>query len=556
MARRRGLKGYDARSWLDYRAVSVIDDVNAALAQGDMIRAGDLAAAALTAGQRHPRLYGVAAFRLSEAGRFEDALRLLGPARAMAPDDANLAHGTGFCLARLGRGIEAIGAFDAALRLAPGFPPSLHHKGVVLEGMGDDEPAARLYELATLGDPTYADAWSGRASIAVRRGDYPAAREFADRALGLAPGLTNARMALAQADYGEGLDDSAARRLESLLADPTFNPADQPAALALFGDVRDRQGDAGSAFALYAQGKALSHEQYAATPIAEAAGVHVARLEALHRFVRSLDPIARATAPVRAATADGPRAHVFLMGFPRSGTTLLEQILASAEDVVTLDEKPLLERAESEFLTSVDRLRILIEASDEALEPHRTFYWRLIEARGLDVSGKVFVDKFPLNSLLTPLIVRLFPDAKIVFAERDPRDVVFSCFRRCFQMNPAMYQFTTLEGAARFYDLVMRLALEYRRVFAPDMHVVRYETLVDSLENECRRLCGALGLDWTGAMLNFADTAKQRSITTPSASQVRKGLYGGGVGQWRRYAEPLRPALTALGPWIERLGYA
>jgi hypothetical protein len=174
---------------------------------------------------------------------------------------------------------------------------------------------------------------------------------------------------------------------------------------------------------------------------------------------------------------------------------------------------------------------------------------------GLRVEGTVFVDKLPLGSILIPLIARLFPTARILFAERDPRDVVLSCFRRGFNMNPGMYQFVTLEGAARFYDAVMGLADRYRRLVPDRVHAVRYEALVSDFEGQVRAICGFLGLPWTEDLRDFARTARARTIRTPSAPQVRKGLYGSAAGQWRRYAGHLAPVRPILRPWVEALGY-
>jgi len=153
------------------------------------------------------------------------------------------------------------------------------------------------------------------------------------------------------------------------------------------------------------------------------------------------------------------------------------------------------------------------------------------------------------------LIARLFPNARILFAERDPRDVVFSCFRRAFQINTGMYQFTSLESAARFYDLTLTAAREYLRVFPLEVRPARYESLVADIEGESRALCGFLGVDWDAEMLRFADRARGRSIRTPSAPQVRRGLYTTGVDQWRRYVDHLAPVLPVLDRWAATLGY-
>ena len=167
----------------------------------------------------------------------------------------------------------------------------------------------------------------------------------------------------------------------------------------------------------------------------------------------------------------------------------------------------------------------------------------------------MFVDKYPLNSDRLPLIAKLFPNAKVLFALRDPRDVVLSCFRRRFEMNPAMYEFCTLAGAATLYDAVMRLAELYKAKLALPFQDVRHERVVEDLRGEVGAVCDFIGVAWDDAMLDFAETARRRGVRTPSAGQVVRGLYDEGIGQWRNYAAELEPVMPLLTPWVEAFGY-
>jgi hypothetical protein len=157
--------------------------------------------------------------------------------------------------------------------------------------------------------------------------------------------------------------------------------------------------------------------------------------------------------------------------------------------------------------------------------------------------------------LKLPLIAKLFPRAKILFAVRDPRDVILSCFRRRFQMNPSMYEFLTLLGTAAFYDTVMQFAYTAKRVLALDWHEVRYERLIANFEQEMRGICDYLSLDWTPSMGEFAHRVQAREHATPSTAQLSQGLVTTATAQWRNYEPHLKPVLPALKPWIERLGY-
>ena len=534
--------------------MSEFDAVKSALARGDYEQAASRAAHALNHGERHPTLFNALAFHHSTAGRYEEAIALLTEGLKLAPRDPHLLYSAGICLFRQGRDRDALGLFNAALDAKSGFAPPMYYRGVIFERAGEEAAAARAYEEGIACDPRYEAPYAGLASLAVTKGDFRRARDYAERALSLAPGLTTAHLAIARADFDDGLFEEVVRRLGPILANPRPDPIERPDLLAALGDALDGLGRADEAFAAWSEGKRVWRELYAGTQVDAVAKRNLDRLAALKPLVEALAPFPPATDA--APTGPGaPRRHVFLVGFPRSGTTLLELVLASHPDVVTLEERPLLEPAENEFLVSPASFQRLLDAGDDLLDPFRELYWRQVADRGVEVAGKVFVDKLPLGSLLIPLIARLFPAARILFAERDPRDVVLSCFRRGFKVNPSMYQFVSLETAAGFYDAVKGLADRYRRLAPDRVHPVRYESLVTDFEGQVRAICAFAGLEWNERLNDFARTARSRTIRTPSAPQVRKGLYTTGAGQWRRYGAHLAPVRAILTPWVDTLGY-
>jgi hypothetical protein len=132
---------------------------------------------------------------------------------------------------------------------------------------------------------------------------------------------------------------------------------------------------------------------------------------------------------------------------------------------------------------------------------------------------------------------------------------VLSCFRRRFGMNAGMYQLLTLDGAAAYYDAIMRLSELYSDLLPRPRHEVRYESLVEDFEGTARAACDFLGLEWHEAMRDFAAKARSRGISTPSAAQVARGLNREGQGAWRRYREQMAPVLPLLDPWVRRFGY-
>jgi hypothetical protein len=258
----------------------------------------------------------------------------------------------------------------------------------------------------------------------------------------------------------------------------------------------------------------------------------------------------RRAAPSAGAVA---KTHVFLLGFPRSGTTMLGQALAGHAEVETLDEKPTLADAAQVFTFPEDGLERLMAADEAELEPLREAYWRRVREGGGAPEGKVFIDKLPMNTLGLPLIRTLFPDAKVIFLRRDPRDVVLSCLRRQFVLDATTFELTRPESAARLYDRIMRLMEVARERLGLTLREQSYEDLVETFEPEMRALCAFLGLDFTPAMADFAGRAGL--VATPSAAQIARGLNTDGVGVWRRYREPLAPVMDVLAPWVTRFGY-
>lgn len=247
--------------------------------------------------------------------------------------------------------------------------------------------------------------------------------------------------------------------------------------------------------------------------------------------------------------------HIFLIGFPRSGTTLLEQVLAGHPRVATLEERPTLAPAIDAFLDPPTGLDALA-AMDEATAEHwRADYWRRVSEFGAAVDGKVFVDKQPFHGLWLPLIGKLFPQAKIIVVRRDPRDVVFSCFRNPFRMTPITYELMDLERGAALYAGVMEAIELFLTRSKNPAFVYRHEDLIDRFEQTLADLCAFLGLDWRENMANFPVTASTRDIRTPSAGQVTRPINRDGVGAWRRYADWIHTILPSLAALAEHYGY-
>jgi tetratricopeptide (TPR) repeat protein len=524
--------------------------VDAALKAQDMPRAIAAAEAAIAEGFQHPAFFNILGARDMQKGLFREALTHLRRGLKMAPRDANLLNMAGVAHNNLGEYREAIKAFDSAISAAPQFAPPHYNRGVAFERLGDLNRARADFERAVQLQPNYTEALSRLAYAEAVRGRHEAARRHADKVLKTSPRDQLSHIALAMADNAQGKYDAVIARLTALLPDLQAEQINRAIALGLLGDAYDSAGDSARAFESYTQSKNLLHRLYA--PVYGAAGT-LAHAEMLCSYFQAAP--AESWVADRDAPSDRAASHVFLVGFPRSGTTLLEQTLAGHPSVVTSEERDLLADTAQALMTTPDELDRLAALPLEQVARYRDLYWKHAREAGLRVKDKTFVDKLPLNTLLLPLVAKMFPHAKVLFALRDPRDVVFSCFRRTFDMSNQMYQLVTLEGAARYYDVVMRAAEIYRTKLGLDWRDVGHEGFVREYEAQARGVCEWLGLVWDSNMVEVAARLRSRAVNTPSTMQIARGVTTEGFAAWRRYAAQMQGVMPLLAPWVERFGY-
>ena len=516
--------------------------IEQALVERDIARAAGLAETALEQGQRDPMLLNLAAWKLEEAGEFDDALAMLDEALLLSPGDPSIIGAIGAVLRKQGRLSEALRQLDEAIRLDPGAAAPWLERGMALETGGSLEPALASYRRAAELDPGSASAFGGVASIASRRGDLDIARQFGERALTLDPLDPPGAAGLARTCIEQRQPEQALTILDRVLA--TKLRDENLANLAsLKGDALDRLGRTGEAFDAYS----LANEATAR------------RIEGLGARDETHSELAERLGNEFAVLdwpTDGPNGSAvpaFLIGYPRSGTTLVENILASIPGVEALEERPTLGAGDAYL--EAGGLSRLAGAPGDRLAELRQAYWDYVSTAGIRAEGKLFIDKDPLKGLTLPLIARMFPTARIIVMRRDPRDVVWSCFRANFAPSPATAEYTSLERAARHYDSVMRTQEQFLAALPLERHELHYEALVADFDTETRRLTDFLGAEWTNDLRDFARTARRRGVSTMSAAQVAKPLYDGSR-QWRRYEDQLRPILPILQPWVERLGYS
>jgi tetratricopeptide (TPR) repeat protein len=255
----------------------------------------------------------------------------------------------------------------------------------------------------------------------------------------------------------------------------------------------------------------------------------------------------------QARKSDPKQAPVFLVGFPRSGTTLLDTILMSHDKVEVLEEEP----TSRDAIKLIPDIASLPDLADDKIAAARAAYWQTAQSLTPLQPGTLLIDKNPLLMNGLPFIHRLFPGAKVILALRHPCDVVLSCFITNFRPNDGMSSFLNLDSAAELYDLSFRNFERAQALFNLPQHTVVYERIVADREAELRSLFDCLGLDWHERVMRHEETAKGRGrIKTASYAQVVEPIYTRAAGRWWNYRRQLEPILPILAPWVEKFGYS
>lgn len=429
-----------------------------------------------------------------------EALVLLEELLVEQPDDAQVAERKGFILIQLGRLEEALEIYSELIAAYPRVAPLHLARGNLLLALGNEQTAIEDYRHTLDCDATYGEAWWALANIKT----VPLGGE--DR-----------------------------RRMESALARSDLSTTSRINVEFALGKAFEDAGDSERSFAHYNHGNFLQAE--GAFDVAEATRIHV------NQVIENFDAGHFNQRPGQAA--DDP---IFVIGMPRSGTTLIEQILASHPDVEGTAELPtisVMARSLGEGIgrSEFDYSSLLKGYSSEALRSLRERYLRQSAAyRRTD--RPFFIDKMPSNWMHVALIKSILPNARVIDIRRDPLDCCFSNFAQHF---PRGHEYTnTLESLALQYRNYERLMDHFDAVAPGAIVRIQYEELVSEPERAIRELLERTGLPFSDRCLRFFEN--DRSVRTPSAQQVRQPINRRGIGRWRPYAPWLEPLVQALGP--------
>ena len=512
----------------------------AALVEGERLqRSGRLAEAeaiyrrVLAESPGHPDALGLLASIAQAVGRHADAVRLLEQACVARPLDPNLLIRLGFSLEAQERWEEALEAYERAAEAGSRFPEVYNNLGNVLHVQGRIDAAIEAYRRALALRPDYADAQVHLGHVLKMAGDLAGAERAYRRVLSLAPErLETYRLLVYVRRYGRA-DDPDIAAMRAHLSRPGLSPVDAMHLHFALGKALHDLGCSEEAFGHWRRANGLIRASYA-YDISEEVGL-VERIRSVFGpgFANSRAPAGRAD--VR---------PIFIVGLPRSGSTLVEQILASHPDVAGAGEVIELRRAiegagrfPAEGGYDAGAIRGM---ADEYLQRMRFYNY---EGRPRQS------DKALFNFLYIGMIRLLFPNAAVIACWRNPLDTCLSCYRHYF---PEIRRFVyDLEELGRFYGLFAELMAHWRETLPGFVHELRHEDLVEDPAGEIRRLLDFCGLDWNEGCLRFHES--RRAAKTTSATQIRQPINRSGMGQWRRYAAHLGPLVKGLAERVESL---
>jgi len=345
----------------------------------------------------------------------------------------------------------------------------------------------------------------------------------------------------------------AQQRLEKIAADTTAPSLQARAALEL-AKIHDKQGRHDQAFAALSTAFELNRQL---PEIRNLDANHI--FAAVDRLRNSFDTALLQRWQAK-DFADNLPLPVFLMGFLRSGTTLLEQALSAHPGVLSSDENTLINELDAELarISGIqgDSAAALRSIGIEQVRQLRRFYWqRAGEEYGPQAMQKLFINKTALNSIEIGLIACLFPEAKIIFALRDPRDVCLSCAMQAFAPSPATVNLLSWQGIAKQYAAIMGLWLHFRGAIQPGYLELRYEDTVNDFEGSLSQVFALLGLNWHPQVARFHEKARGKYIATPSFNLVSRPVYRDALARWKPYATHFAAIEPLLRPFIETFGY-
>lgn len=468
-------------------------------------------------------------------------------AQKQAPASIEITLTLGNILSELGDTSAAIECFYKVLKAQPNMPQVLCNLGNVLRQQGNVEEAVSHYEHALSIAPQYAEGHFNRGMVHHESGDIASAASSFKRAISINPSYGKAHLQLTSlsSDHGDHLE-----MMEQVYGNADTNSDDKMHIAFGLGKIHEDLRQYTEAFKYYRSANQLKRDaisykleqdlqifqNFSATFSASFFSIHNPK-------VSSEDLIAQGSAN---------KSLIFILGMPRSGTTLVEQILASHADIKGGGELQYLPKAISKHIHTLDGLDYtssLAGIDSDTLAQnlqgiHQQYMKHIMEdIKGISGNEKYVTDKLPMNFFNIGMIHLMFPDAVIIHCRRNPIDTCLSIYKHLFPARGHYYANDLIE-LGQYYKAYQGLMDHWQQVLPGRLVEIEYETLISDQEGETRRLLTACRLDWDDTCLDFYETKRQ--ISTLSAVQVRRPIYKSSVRLWQQYRNELEPLIKEL----------
>lgn len=486
---------------------------------------------------------------------FAEAIELMQRARRLDPANVRLLLDLG---GLMGKRYDYAGAqenFERAIRLTGNKAETIFAAGQKAREFGNYELARTYFSRAVEGRDAPLAAYVQLAEVHERLRQTDAARDIIERALQRLPGAAPALLVRARLDRQAGRIQEAEAELRALI--PKAAPDVRAGAWYELGALLDREGRYDDAMAAFLEAKAVLRPDAAN----QSARLRVMR-DRLRQLRESLTPEIIGRWVGQSSELQPPRRIALLCGHPRSGTTLLEQVLDSHDQMISAEETEIFHDDAYMPLARGDHgatpmLQFLENATPDALRASRANYFRSVELfLGKPLAGRMVIDKNPSLTYLTPLFTRIFPEGKFLVALRDPRDICLSCFMQPFvPLGMTSSAYMSLETTVAEYADLMGMWRKMASLRADNGITVRYEDMVADLESVARRVLAFLDVPWDEKVLAFHQHARAKMVRSPTYADVTQPVFKRAVGRWRNYQKCLEPHLPVLEPFVKAFGY-
>lgn len=502
--------------------------------RGDLPAAADIYARILAQVPDYAEGHNNRGVVLQQMKRYDEALACYDRAIVLKPGYANAHFNRGTVLKKMLRREDALASYDQALALNPGHVEAHNNRGVVLQELKRYDEALASYDQAIAAQPSHAEAHNNRGIVLAGQGDMAGAEKMFLHAAALKPSFPDPWFNLANIRHHQTVDNAGVQPIRALLANPGLTPDDQAQLYFSLGKIHDDCGRHDEAFAYFQQANQIRNAQ-----VAYDAGL-VERMTTAIIEIFSRDFLAR---PLTFASDN--RSPLFVVGMPRSGTTLLASILSNHPAIATAGELSTL----GDFTAGLQTLSgsdapypaAVKHLTAAVADPIATGYLNRLRRDVAPVIPHV-IDKNPLNFRHLGFIAMLFPQARIIHCTRHP---LATCLSNYFQRFPLHLDYSfELRNLGHFYREYARLMAHWRTIPTLKLIEISYDDMILDTERTARRLLDFLGLDWDERCL--APHTNRYVVETASQWQVRQPIYRHALDNWRHYEKHLAPLKEML----------